>query len=154
MAESRTQSPRPPFLPRAELGPRPAVGRTGLGRGLLGPESGIHLLQPNTVFPGRSRRHWACPSLQPPSHHLLPVYLFILKSHLPTLLGHQTYWPPHGEGNEGERGTVSPHGQGKPRSASPSALPALQAPAGRLGSNPSCGASWLCDCSVPPSPHL
>lgn len=86
-AASRTQGPSPLFLPSAVLGPSPADRTAGLGRELLGPESGIHLLRPSNVFPGTSGRPWPWPSLYPPPHHLLPVYLFILKSHLPTLPG-------------------------------------------------------------------
>lgn len=113
------------FIPRARPGPRLADQRAGLGRGPLGPKSGIHLLWPRNVFPGRSRRPWPylCPP-PPPHHHLLPVYLFILRSHLPTLPGTQTYWHPCREGNEGERGSVSPPGWGSPGLRAPPSYPA------------------------------
>ena len=122
-AEPRIQGPSPPFLPRAGPGPRPADKRAGLRRGLLGPKSGIHLLWPSNVFPGRSRRPWPCPCLSPipPTICSLFIYLYLSLTSQPCQ-GHKTYWHPCREGNEGERGTVSPHGQGKPRSESPTTL--------------------------------
>ena len=125
-AEPRTQSPSPPFIPRAQPGPRLGDQRAGLGRGPLGPKSGIHLLWPSSVFPGKSRRPWPYPCPPPPTICSLFIYLYLSLTSQPCR-GHKTYWHPCREGNEGERDAVSPMARGS-QGLSPTTLPCRDQP--------------------------
>lgn len=112
--EPRTRAPACHFS-KGWARSRPADNRAGLEKELLGPESGIHLLRPAMFSQGKVGG-LALPLPVPPHHHhhLLPIYLFILKSHLPTLPGapNKPASPQRGDG--GERGTVSPGARGSP----------------------------------------
>lgn len=78
----RTQpSGSQPIPPKCQVGPR-AAGKRGAGERL--PARVWNPFARPAVF---SQGEVRGPGLPPPQHHLLPVYLFILKSHPPALLG-------------------------------------------------------------------
>lgn len=123
MGRAYNSGPQPTVYPKGSA--RSQTGRpgAGLGRGPLGPKSGIHLLWPSNVFPGRSRRPWPYLCPHPSTICSLFIYLYLSLTSQPCQ-GHKTYWHPCREGNKGERGTVSPHGQGSPGPRAPLPYPA------------------------------